>query len=296
MAAKKILITGASGFVAPFLAAKLSYEGHEVFTTSRSSAHLPCDLRDANALARLLKKVKPDTIVHLAGASQTGENPQAVKSYIENNVIATANLCEIYSRLRGQKTLLIASTGMVYGSSQGRKTFSESSPAKPATPYGASKLAAEQIARVYDSKDLRVYVARPFNHIGPHQKEHFVCAAFAERIKKAANGSTIQVGGIHAWRDFTDVRDIVSAYSLIIKKEPQQRLFVLGSGRMTRIGSVLKMLIKISGKKIRYKVEDKLSTSRSIAKLGSNPKMAHRVLGWRPRITLEQSLKDLYWS
>ncbi len=292
---KKILITGSSGFVAPFLGEKLTCDGHKVFYTSRSS-HIKCDLLRFDAIDRIIKKIKPDAIVHLAGASQTSESAVSPKTYVENNVVATANLCEAYSRLPGKKTLLLVSSGMVYGSGHGQFVFSENSVAKPTTPYGLSKLAAEQLAQIYNSKNLKVYIVRPFNHIGPHQKKHFVSAAFAQRIQQAKSGDVIKVGGLNAWRDFTDVRDIVAAYALIIVCQPEQRLFVLGSGRLTKIESVLRTLIKISGKKIRFKVQDKLSTSRSISKLGASPSLAKTVLGWTPRISLDQSLKDLYWS
>lgn len=295
MIIKKVLITGASGFVAPFLGNKLRDEGHQVFYTSRSS-HLKCDLLNRKALCRLVGKIKPHAIVHLAGASQTNEGRENVSSFVDNNVIATANICDAYNRLPGKKTLLVVSSGMVYGSGAAHSLFSEKSPVNPATPYGASKLAAEHVAKIYNSENLRVYIARPFNHIGPHQKSHFVCPAFSQRIKNAKSGDTIYVGELNSWRDFTDVRDIVAAYALILRKQPTERLFVLGSGRLTNIGSILKKIIKISGKKVEVKVRSELSTSRSISRLRSNPALANRVLGWKPKISLEQSLNDLYWS
>lgn len=292
----RVLITGGSGFVAPYLARELEKHGHDVVLTGFSKgAPNRCDLTSRSAVSRLIKRVRPDAVVHLAGISQTKSSKFSARDFFDANVVTTGNVCRALSDRRKPAVFLLASTGMVYGKG-GKKggTFNEKSLPQPASAYGLSKLGAEQVALRFESKYLKVYVARLFNHIGPGQTTDFVCSAFAHRIANALPGSAILVGDLSARRDFTDVRDIARAYRLILEKKPAPRVLVLGSGKAVTIQSILDQLVKISGKKIRVKKDASLSSSKEISALKSNPALAKRVLGWKAAIPLRETLKLIY--
>jgi len=212
------------------------------------------------------------------------------------NTVAVHNLCRAVTAVSGPPIpLLFASTAMVYGQfPNGRAIVDESIPPHPTSPYGYSKLAAEYIGRTYESEHLSFYVARPFNHIGPGQTPNFVCSGFAKRIHEAEDGGTIEVGNLSARRDFCDVRDVVRAYRLILEHRPEQRLFVLGSGRSVAIASVLETLVKISGKSIKTGVNPKFYRPDEAYYIEAATVAAKNHLDWDCRISLEQSLTELY--
>src|SRR5262245_53637055 len=115
----KVLVTGASGFVAPFLIKELKRSGFSVAATSMTAFHR-CDLTDAGAVRRLLLKIRPPMVVHLAGLSQTDEKKFTPNDYFEANVVTTFNLVSALSSLSGKKTFLYVSSGMIYARGKGR--------------------------------------------------------------------------------------------------------------------------------------------------------------------------------
>ena len=139
-----------------------------------------------------------------------------------------------------------------------------------------------------------MFVARPFNHIGPHQDTSFVVSGFAARIRDAQNNGTIETGDLTSIRDFTDVRDIVRGYRLILERAPSQRIFVFGSGQPVPIQDILDNLIAISGKDITTKVNPLLLRPRESAHYIASTTLAAKVLGWKPAIKLLDSLNDIW--
>ncbi len=301
----RILITGASGFVGPHLARELLNNGHEVLLTAPvkfdlrhsnqiHAAHI-CDLLDQKSLRTLVEKTRPEAVIHLAGLSHVHEGTKNREKMVELNVLATAKLCASLSQLNAKIAFLIVSSALMYPPSVNAETVvNEQTATKPDLPYGYSKLAAEYVAHSFASDNFRVYVARPFNHIGPGQSRDFVCPGLAHRIATTADGGTIPVGNMNAKRDFTDVRDMARAYRLIIEKQPTENLFVLGSGQATSIQTIFDTFIRISGKKITTKLDPDLLRSIDPPCFRSDYSLAKRSLDWEPQIPLEASLRDIY--
>lgn len=177
---------------------------------------------------------------------------------------------------------------------EGVEALSEHSFPAPETAYGASKLAGEYIVRSYASEMFRPYIVRAFNHIGPGQGGDFVCPTLARKIVAAPDGGRITVGNLKVYRDFTDVRDVVRAYRLILEVKPAQDLFVIGSGRAVRIEEVLEELARISGKEITAEVDRSLVRNVDPPLLCADSSLAQHVLGWSPAIPMEQTLREVY--
>jgi GDP-4-dehydro-6-deoxy-D-mannose reductase len=310
----KVLITGAGGFVGRHLASELATSGIDLVLTSDTPGFvtlpagdelpiLQSNITDRAALDHVFKKHAPDAVIHLAAVSHVVNAQNARETLSEINIIGTHNVCAAAASLNKKVKFLFVSTSLVYGegssgtqSSNSQTKYSESSLPAPESAYGASKLAGEFITRSYASESFIPYIVRPFNHIGPGQNASFVCPCLALKIATAPNGGTIKVGNLKTYRDFTDVRDVVRAYRLILQKNTTQDLFVVGSGEVVRIDEILNRFIEISGKTLKTEVDESLLRSIDPPRLCADPTLAKEVLDWHPTHKLENTLVDIYQS
>lgn len=304
----KVLVTGASGFVGQHLLRNLLDNGHEIAITAphpftfsyKNKDHegLIADLSNPKDCESLVDKANPSAIIHLAGMSHVQQSTEQRLEMAAGNISATLELFKAVYKTRKPCTIALASTAQMYkacGDHQ-ETVVHENSEIELTLPYALSKLAAEYIARSFEDENLKIYIIRPFNHIGPGQAKTFVCPGFAERIKSAKDGDTIPVGNLAAKRDFTDVRDVVDVYRLVIEKRPKEKLFVVGTGRAATIKEVLEYFIRLSGKTIHTTVDQALMRSMDPPSFRADPSLAKSVLGWQPKYSLEQSLEDIYRS
>lgn len=299
----KVLLTGANGFVAAYLAKELVQSGHQIVLTGRESVasldlpYFKADLSDQKQAFNAIQWSQPDAVVHLAGIAHVTpqQDAQRAKLITSVNVDATSYLCEALHNQSRDSILLFISSGLVYQPTDpsGFTGYTESSALGPVNDYGWSKLAAEAIVRIYDSAHLKTYVARPFNHTGPGQDFRFVAPTLAKRIIEAKDGGAIPVGNLDAMRDFSDVRDIVRAYRLILEQKPSHRTFVLGSGKPIPISSILEFFVKYSGKNISVERDSDLIRTEHDLVFG-NPQLAKNILHWQPEVPFEKTLQDLY--
>lgn len=302
----RILVTGASGFVAPYVVQELMRHGHEVLLTApeplriripgASETYL-CNLRDLESTRSLIRATKPEGIIHLAAMSHVGKSWENRAELIDVNVNATSHLCNVATALGREMIFLFVSSAMVYGSQEGDNVFDESIVPTPTTPYGASKMASEYVVRSYASDKFRPYIVRPFNHIGPGQSKDFVCSAFATKVLETPSGGTIKVGNLDAERDFSDVRDIARAYRLVLEKLPAETLFVLGSGQGMSVRSILDYYIQLSGKDLTHVVDQSLLRPKDPKRIVADPALAQRVLGWKVDHPIKNTLREIFdWT
>lgn len=254
------------------------------------------DMSSIEELARILKAAQPACIYHLAGSAFVPDSWKSPAATLENNVLFTLNLLQA-ARLIGWKgRMLFISSSDVYGTpTPDELPLTEASPIRTESPYALSKYTAEEFARYYNQDGIEVLMARPFNHIGPGQRNAFVVPSFLERIRTAiASGeNTIRVGEMEAVRDFTDVRDVVKAYTLLMERGEPGGVYNICSGNPRRIGDILELAIKASGHSVRYEVDPAL-----LRKEGANQRYgdcgALRALGWKPERTLAETIADMY--
>ena len=310
----RVLVTGIDGFVgshaAEFLLARPGVEVHGTVVDAsnlpniehvRGKLHLhTLNILDRDRVTHLLSEIKPDRVIHLAGQAFVPAAFSDPVSTFQVNILGGIHLLDgtrsLAEKGTQRATLLIVSTGEVYGK-VARLPITEECPIAPNNPYAASKAAIDIVARQYhESFGLRVIVARPFNHVGPRQSPVFVCANFARQIARIAAGQqekTIHVGNLQAQRDFTDVRDVVRAYWMLLEHS-QGGVCNVCSGSPVAVGDILHSLIKIAGTDVNVVSESgRLRPYDVPVVYGSNEKL-QALTGWKPAIPLEQTLRDVY--
>ncbi|MBC8100272.1 MAG: GDP-mannose 4,6-dehydratase, partial [Armatimonadetes bacterium] len=253
----RVLITGAGGFVGRHLTAHLVATTPDidlhgtVFGASEAAldgavTH-QIDLRDEAAVCALIAELKPDAIYHLAGQAFVPRSFEAPWETLEVNIRAQLNLflgclaCKLAPRI------LITASAEIYGAAQ-HMPITEDAPLLPSSPYSVSKVAQDLLGYQYHlSHGLPVLRARAFNHFGPGQDARFVAPAFAMQIARIEAGlqpPVLQVGDLTAQRDFTDVRDIVRAYQLLLTHGDPGVAYNIASGQAHSIQRLLGTLLE----------------------------------------------------
>ncbi len=301
----KILVTGADGFVAHHLIPLLLKEKAEVIGTALNPEKAkdlmipirPLDISKEGAVASLIRHVNPTHIIHLAAVSSVREsfqNPQATEDV---NVQGTKNILDGALALPKAPTTLLIGSSDEYGSSEA-EPFKELAveELKPVSPYGKSKKAVEELVEGNPKYKSFVVRTRSFPHIGPGQTGKFFIPEVAIQIIKAERGDQppiIGVGNLAAIRDFTDVRDVASAYWLLLNKGKLGQVYNVCSGQSISILELLKKMISFAKVKITFREDPAKIRPVDIAvSLGDNSKIK-KELGWEPKIPLDQTLKEI---
>tara|TARA_Y100000310_G_scaffold668_3_gene973 strand:+ start:1452 stop:2375 length:924 start_codon:yes stop_codon:yes gene_type:complete len=301
----RVFITGINGFVGGHLSNLLLSRKYEVsgigilgnFYGNKKANYYEVNLLNPNKLEQILSQVKPQLIFHLAGFSSVKKSFEQPGLCKKINVTGTKNLLDAVIDSKINPKILVVSSAEVYGIPQS-VPIKETADLNPKNPYGASKKEQEGLCKKYMEK-LHIIVSRSFPHIGPGQQPLFVMSDFAKQIAEIEKGKkpVINVGNLEAERDFTDVRDIVKAYLLSLQKCIHGEFYNICSKKAYSIKKVLNMLLSMSNAKIDIKIDPKKMRASDIpVLLGDNEKFC-RQTGWKPKIQLKKTLKDLldYW-
>ena len=303
----RALITGVSGFVGPYLVKHLISNGFEVFGIDRSGNGKidgcvldKCDVTDYDAVFAVVNRVKPDFIFHLAGQSSVALSWKEPELTRKVNVGGTKNLLEAVAAAKINPKVLVVSSAEVYGAARKFPT-TESEPLKPVSPYGESRVEQEGLALEYfRSKGMKIVISRSFNHTGPGQPSELVCSNFAKQlaaIEKGRQQPVVEVGDLSVVRDFSDVRDVVRAYLLLLQQGSFGEVYNVCSGRAYSIGEILDRLVKLSGLKVKVEQERSRFREKAVPVLhGDNSKLV-AAIGWKPEVSIDQTISDLldYW-
>ena len=260
------------------------------------------EITDPDALLSAVRSAAPDAIYHLAALTHVGQSWDEPLRVLEVNVIGTAALLAAARECGTDPRVLVTSSAEVYGAvtDPDRLPLREVSPTAPLTPYAASKLAAEAVvAQACLGHDQQVITVRPFNHIGPGQAPSFAVAALAKRIVEAerSGAGSIPVGNLSARRDFTDVRDVVRAYRLLVESGTAGEVYNVCSGRDVSIEEIAKSLLGLAGSPLELETDPSLVRAVDVPVLRGDPAKLQDATGWKPEIALEQTLADVmsYW-
>lgn len=283
-------VTGASGFVGQWLVAHLERSGDEVVVPGAS-----VDVTDAAALADSLARAAPDAVYHLAGLAHVQRSWDEPGEYLRVNAGGTLNVLEAARTCARPPRVLVISSAEVYGAVHpDQLPVGEDEPMRPASPYAASKAAAELVAvQAHLGRGLSVVRARPFNHAGPGQAPTFAVPAFAWRIVEAqrAGAGALRVGNLSARRDIVDVRDVVRAYRLLVERGAAGEVYNVCTGRSVEIGVLVDRLLDLAGADLRLEPDTALMRPLDVPELRGDPSRLRATTGWEARIPLDETLQ-----
>lgn len=298
----RVLITGGAGFIGHNTAIYLKKNGYEViafdnFKRARDSAlerlamhGVPIvkgDILGARALKEALDSV--DVVVHAAAYISVEESMKKPTLYFRNNVAGTANVAHVCLH-GGVKLLVYISSASVYGNPT-TLPVNEDHPTNPISPYGLTKLMGEQITKFYGGQGLKYIILRLFNVYGPGQSGAYAGVINRFIMRLSEGKPPIIYGDGMQTRDFIHVYDVAEAIKLSIEGGVKNEVFNIAAGRPTTIRELAENIIRLAGSDLkplfkRTRVGDIRYSYADISK-------AERLLGFKPKISLEQGLRDL---
>ncbi|MBX7103111.1 MAG: GDP-mannose 4,6-dehydratase [Gemmataceae bacterium] len=306
----RVLITGVTGFAGGHLAELLA-DSFEVHGTSRTGlfpeglGHLAsavrlhsCHLTQPHAVEAVVRRVRPDVVYHLAGYARVAESFREPDRAWADNLTTTRSLYHAIDRWGGNPRVLFVSSGLVYGNDGACRA---DTPLLPASPYAASKAAADLLSyQVTRHPGLNVVRVRPFNQIGPRQCPDFAVARFARELARIEAGMcppVLETGDLSSARDMTDIRDMVAAYRLIVEQGMPGEVFVAGTGTATTMKAIVDQLCRMIGCSVELRRRPDLHRPADPPiSLADRSEIQMRT-GWRPEYSLTRTLSDIldYW-
>jgi GDP-4-dehydro-6-deoxy-D-mannose reductase len=296
----RVLVTGATGFVGRWLVPELAAAGHAVI---EAPSHRELDLGSSPDLLPLVRDARPDGVAHLAGVTflPDAERDRAMADRV--NVGGTEALFAALDAAGSRAAVLVTSTADVYAL-DAPLPINETAEVAPRSAYGRSKVGQEGVASAAARRGRAVTIVRAFNHIGPGQRYVFAVPAFAQRVLelKAGRTDSIPVGSLAPRRDFTDVRDVVRAYRLLLERMAvsqhgeEARILNVGSGRSVSMEEILRSLCSIAGVEPVWRVDPAQLRPNEIPDRVADTALLRSLIAWEPQIPLETSLRDVLAS
>lgn len=305
---KKILITGADGFIGSHLTETLIQEGYDVrafvyynsfnswgwLDTLNSSIKSQLDvfagdIRDPHGVKSAMKGC--DVVMHLAALIAIPYSYHSPDAYVDTNIKGTLNVMQAAREL-GTEKIVVTSTSEVYGTAL-TVPISEDHPLQGQSPYSATKIGADQIAlSFYRSFQTPVSIIRPFNTYGPRQSARAIIPTVITQI--ASGKSQIKLGSLHPTRDFNFIQDTVRGFLTVAESDKSiGEVINIGSGFDISIGDTVKLIAEIMGKEIQVETEkERLRPDKSeVERLLADHSKAKKLLGWEPKYAGISGLK-----
>jgi len=287
----RMLLTGSTGFVGSYLC--------KSFPNSTSlDANGYVDIRNRDKVFQIISTVRPDRVIHLAAQSFVPDSFNNPSKTFEINFMGTLNLLQALKSVDFSGRFLYIGSSDVYGMVNSDKLpVTESFPLLPRNPYAVSKVAAEALCYQWSqTENFEIILARPFNHIGPGQNPQFVVADFTKQVVEIATGRRkprIEVGDIEITRDFTDVKDVVEAYKVLLEYGKNGEVYNVCSGKERLIRSILEKLLELMDVEAEIVVvPERFRRSEQRRMCGSFHKI-HSELGWIAQIPFETTLREV---
>jgi GDP-4-dehydro-6-deoxy-D-mannose reductase len=313
---KRVLVTGAAGFVGHWLLPALSEQGAELFgvalqqpapagrgVPSQPSVHWTLgDLRDDTVVRNAVDVACPDVVIHLAAVSHVPTATADPAIAWEVNVTATARLLHHVERIRRARgihpVVLLVGSAEQYGRQPAEALpLTEYTPLAPRTVYATTKCAQEMLAlQHWRATELAVVVARSFNHSGPGQSTRFLLPALVERIRRLAEappGTPLPVGNRSPIRDFLHVSDVVAAYISLCRHGVPGEAYNVASGVGTSVQEVLDRALARAGVRAVPMEDPALVRPVDVPALVGDPRKLQQATGWRATRALDDIIDDL---
>jgi GDP-4-dehydro-6-deoxy-D-mannose reductase len=312
----RAVVTGATGFVGGHLLEHLSASGDQVIGLSPSGVwpaglrHLagvarlePCDLVEVGEaeLADLLARKQPEAVYHLAAQSNPQQSLIHPRETWSVNLGGTLNLLEALRRADLKPRIVLIGSGVCYGNPEPEHIpVTENCPLRPSTAYAASKAAADLLGIEHHlAYGAEVLIARPFNHAGPRQSDHYVLSSMARQVAEVEAGRRVAVehGNLAVVRDFTDVRDIVRAYRLLVVEGRPGTVYNIGTGRDLTLERMLEILIGFARTPIPTRTDPTRMRAVDLPRLLADSSRIRDHTGWEPTLPVATTLADMlrFW-
>lgn len=293
----KILLTGYSGFTGQHF---LRLAPCAPLATSEGE---PIDLLDRAQLAKRVEELQPEAVVHLAAQTFVPDSFADPHATFEVNVTGTLNLLSALAASGFKGRLLYVSSAEVYGLVPPEDLpLREAHALRPRNPYAASKVAAEALVFQHSqTSTFETVIARPFNQLGSGQRDSFAIPNFAKQIiqiKRGGRPPKIEVGDIDVTRDFSDIRDTVRAYALLLERGENGQVYNICSGKEQSVRSMLERLLATAGIEAEVAQDpSRIRPSEQKRVVGSHEKL-RAVSGWQPEISTGQTISEVlaYWE
>lgn len=297
MKKRRLLVTGAGGFVGRHVRQSSdeggSFAGWDIFAPPRD-----WDIRNVPDVHRTIAETRPDAVLHLAAQSFVPRSFEDPHETFAINLGGTLNLLLALRAANFAGRMLFVSSGDVYGRvPEDQLPVDESRIPEPRSPYGVSKVAAEQLCLQWRrAEGLDVMIARPFNHAGPGQDSRFVLPALARQVVAIAAGKqppVIDAGDIDSTRDFTDVRDVVNAYAAMLDRGEPGATYVIGTGREYRVRDLLQAMCALRGLSVEIRQDPTRMRPSEQRRMAADAALLRKHTGWEPSIMMESTLNDI---
>lgn len=306
-----VLVTGADGFIGSHLTEALLAKGYRVRALAQYNSFnnwgwlediapredleiVTGDVRDPNFCREICRDV--DTAYHLAALIAIPYSYVAPDSYVDTNIKGTLNMCQA-ARDCGVRRLVVTSTSEVYGTAQ-FVPINEQHPRQPQSPYSATKIGADAIAKsFYNAFDLPVVIARPFNTYGPRQSARAIIPTIITQI--AAGKDKIKLGDLTPTRDFNFVEDTAAGFIALGETPGLEGMEInIATGTEISMGDTLATIARLMGKEVEEVLDrERIRPAKSeVNRLCGDNTLITSLTDWRPHYTLEEGLsKTIAW-
>ena len=306
-----ILVTGCNSTLGYHLLNLLPHDGSGIVALGTEPVpdalrlphvtYVTTDLSDYKQTLSLLNTWKPAEVYHLVAQEfSLGMPGMKALSLLHFFTSGAYNLFETLRHASPKARVLLASSAEVYGGSKGMMDIlhRETDRFLPLTPYATAQASCELLARQFVlAHGMDIVITRPFSVTGPHQPEKFVLSSTASQIAaiELYDGETaIYTGNLDVSRDYLDVRDMARALALLMKRGKAGETYNICSGKVRTIRDLVQFLIHLSGCPIEIRIDPALERAVDIPLLAGSPEKLMALTGWKPMISLEDSLRDLY--
>ena len=293
-ASKKVLITAIDSFTGYHLSSYLQINGYDVYGTSLfniSNKKYKCDITNKENLLEILKDLKPDFIIHLAGISFTAHANN--EDFYKVNTMGTINILDSLIELNlNPSKIILASSATVYGN-QGKEILDESLCPMPANHYGASKYAMESMAKNYFEK-LNIIITRPFNYTGVNQEEHFLIPKIIKHFKESKKN--IELGNLDVIREFNDVSFVCEVYKKLLESSIDSQTLNICSSRGIKLLDIIDIMNDIAKYKIDVHVNPTFVRKDEIKSLTGSSKKLFEIIGDIKQIDFKTTLRKMLES
>jgi len=287
----KLLVTGSDGFVGSVLK-----RFRPCVPLADENGHV--DVRDAKRIGRAVIRIEPDAVIHLAAQSFVPESFAHPRETYDINFLGTLNLLEALKASGFKGRFLYVGSGDSYGIvAPNDLPIDEAHPLRPRNPYAVSKAAAEALCYQWSQAGVfEIVMTRSFNHIGPGQSDRFVVSNFARQVAeivKATREPVIRTGDIDVTRDFTDVRDVMDAYLLLLERGKSGEVYNVCSGVEQSVRDLLMRLLRLAGIDPKVEVDRERLRRSEQQRICGSPRKLERDTGWTRHYALDTSLADI---